>query len=41
MSKESRKFQVPDALAHLYDFANSLDVRCISSHHGVQHCAER
>src|ERR1700761_4982634 len=36
MSKESRKFQVPDALAHLYDFANSLDVRHFV-HHGVQH----
>lgn len=36
MSKESRKFQVPDALANLYDFANSLDVRHFV-HHGVQH----
>jgi predicted RNA-binding Zn ribbon-like protein len=36
MSKESRKFQVPDQLAHLYDFANSLDVRHFI-HHGVQH----
>ena len=36
MSKESRKFQVPDQLAHLYDFANSLDVRRFT-HHGVQH----
>jgi predicted RNA-binding Zn ribbon-like protein len=36
MSKESRKFQVPDQLAHLYDFANSLDVRHFV-HHGVQH----
>jgi predicted RNA-binding Zn ribbon-like protein len=36
MSKESRKFQVPDELAHLYDFANSLDVRHFI-HHGVQH----
>ena len=36
MSKESRKFQVPDELAHLYDFANSLDVRHFV-HHGVQH----
>jgi predicted RNA-binding Zn ribbon-like protein len=36
MSRESRKFQVPDQLAHLYDFANSLDVRHFV-HHGVQH----
>ena len=36
MSKESRKFQVADALAHLYDFANSLDVRHFV-HRGVQH----
>jgi predicted RNA-binding Zn ribbon-like protein len=36
MSKASRKFQVPDALANLYDFANSLDVRHFV-HHGVQH----
>jgi predicted RNA-binding Zn ribbon-like protein len=36
MSKESRKFQVPDELANLYDFANSLDVRYFT-HHGVQH----
>jgi predicted RNA-binding Zn ribbon-like protein len=36
MSKASRKFQVPDELAHLYDFANSLDVRHFR-HHGVQH----
>jgi predicted RNA-binding Zn ribbon-like protein len=36
MSKESRKFKVPDALAHLYDFANSLDLRHFT-HHGVQH----
>jgi predicted RNA-binding Zn ribbon-like protein len=36
MSKESRKFQVPDELANLYDFANSLDVRHFT-HHGVQH----
>ena len=36
MSKESRKFKVPDELAHLYDFANSLDVRHFM-HHGVQH----
>jgi predicted RNA-binding Zn ribbon-like protein len=36
MSKESRKFKVPDELANLYDFANSLDVRHFM-HHGVQH----
>jgi predicted RNA-binding Zn ribbon-like protein len=36
MSKESRKFQVPDALANAYDFANSLDLRHFT-HHGVQH----
>jgi predicted RNA-binding Zn ribbon-like protein len=36
MSKLSRKFQVPDQLAHLYDFANSLDVRHFT-HHGVPH----
>jgi predicted RNA-binding Zn ribbon-like protein len=36
MSKQSRKFQVPDELADLYDFANSLDVRHFT-HHGVQH----
>ena len=36
MSKESRKFKVPDELANLYDFANSLDVRHFT-HHGVQH----
>jgi predicted RNA-binding Zn ribbon-like protein len=36
MSKESRKFQVPDDLANLYDFANSLDVRHFT-HHGVPH----
>ena len=36
MSKESRKFQVPDELANLYDFANSLDVRRFT-HHGVPH----
>src|ERR1700722_2688852 len=34
MSKQSRKFQVPDQLANLYDFANSLDVRNFT-HHGV------
>ena len=36
MSKQSRQFQVPDELAHLYDFANSLDVRHFT-HRGVQH----
>ena len=36
MSKESRRFQVPDALASIYDFANSLDLRRFV-HHGVQH----
>jgi len=36
MSKESRKFHVPDDLANLYDFANTLDLRHFT-HHGVQH----
>src|SRR5260370_27498426 len=36
MSKLSRKFKVPDGLANLYDFANSLDVRRFM-HRGVQH----
>jgi predicted RNA-binding Zn ribbon-like protein len=36
MSKASRKFQVPDELANLYDFANTLDLRHFV-HHGVQH----
>jgi predicted RNA-binding Zn ribbon-like protein len=36
MSKQSRKLKVPDELANLYDFANSLDVRHFT-HHGVQH----
>jgi predicted RNA-binding Zn ribbon-like protein len=36
MSKESRKFKVPDELAHLYDFANSLDLRHFT-HHGAAH----
>jgi predicted RNA-binding Zn ribbon-like protein len=36
MSRLSRKFQVPDELANLYDFANSIDVRHFT-HHGVQH----
>ncbi|PWT88512.1 MAG: hypothetical protein C5B56_08630 [Proteobacteria bacterium] len=36
MSTQSRKFKVPDELATLYDFANSLDVRHFT-HFGVQH----
>ena len=36
MSKTSRKFRVPDALAHVYDFANTLDLRSFV-HHGVKH----
>ncbi|MBR0729812.1 putative RNA-binding Zn ribbon-like protein [Bradyrhizobium japonicum] len=36
MSKESRKFQVPDTLANAYDFANTLDVRHFT-HFGVEH----
>ncbi len=36
MSKESKKFKVPAALANLYDFANSLDVRRFR-HRGVRH----
>jgi predicted RNA-binding Zn ribbon-like protein len=36
MSKLSRQFKVPDELANLYDFANTLDVRHFT-HHGVQH----
>jgi predicted RNA-binding Zn ribbon-like protein len=36
MSKQSKNFKVPDELANLYDFANSLDVRHFT-HHGVQH----
>jgi len=36
MSKLSRKFKVPDEVANLYDFANTLDVRHFT-HHGVQH----
>ena len=36
MSKASRKFKVPDQLANLYDFANTLDVRHFT-HHGVPH----
>jgi len=34
MSKQSRKFKVPDELANLYDFANTLDLRHFR-HHGV------
>jgi predicted RNA-binding Zn ribbon-like protein len=34
MSRESKKFNVPDELANLYDFANTLDVRHFT-HHGV------
>lgn len=36
MSRESKKFQVPDELANLYDFANTLDLRHFT-HHGVTH----
>ena len=36
MSRESQKFKVPDGLAHLYDIANSLDLRHFT-HHGVAH----
>jgi predicted RNA-binding Zn ribbon-like protein len=36
MSKASKKFKVPDQLANLYDFANTLDVRHFT-HHGVPH----
>ena len=36
MSRESKKFGVPDELANLYDFANTLDVRRFT-HHGVPH----
>lgn len=36
MSKESRKFQVPDGLANTYDFANTLDLRHFT-HFGVEH----
>jgi predicted RNA-binding Zn ribbon-like protein len=36
MSRESKKFGVPDELASLYDFANTLDVRHFT-HHGVPH----
>ena len=36
MSRESKKFNVPDELANLSDFANTLDVRHFT-HHGVPH----
>ncbi|CCE12134.1 conserved hypothetical protein [Bradyrhizobium sp. STM 3843] len=36
MSRQSRKFKVPDELANLYDFANSLDLRQFTRF-GVQH----
>ena len=36
MSKASRKFNVPDGLANVYDFANTLDLRRFV-HNGVQH----
>jgi predicted RNA-binding Zn ribbon-like protein len=36
MSQQSKKFKVPEELANLYDFANSLDVRHFT-HRGVQH----
>ncbi|MGY8711400.1 CGNR zinc finger domain-containing protein [Bradyrhizobium sp. 18BD] len=36
MSKESRKFKVPDPLANVYDFANTLDVRHFT-HFGLAH----
>jgi predicted RNA-binding Zn ribbon-like protein len=36
MSKESRRFKVPDELADLYDFANTLDLRHFT-HYGVMH----
>src|SRR6266446_5327946 len=36
MSKASKQFKVPDELANLYDFANTLDVRHFT-HHGVPH----
>lgn len=35
MSRISRKSRVPDALADLYDFANTLDQRCFQ-HRGVR-----
>ena len=36
MSNASRKFRVPDALAHIYDLANALDLRSFVQH-GVKH----
>jgi predicted RNA-binding Zn ribbon-like protein len=36
MSKSSRKFRVPDPLANLYDFANTLDLRRFT-YHRVEH----
>jgi predicted RNA-binding Zn ribbon-like protein len=36
MSLQSREFKVPDELANVYDFANSLDLRHFT-HFGVQH----
>ncbi len=36
MSLQSKKFGVPDQLANLYDFANTLDARHFT-HHGVPH----
>jgi predicted RNA-binding Zn ribbon-like protein len=36
MSKASRRFQVRGELANLYDFANTLDLRCFT-HYGEQH----
>jgi predicted RNA-binding Zn ribbon-like protein len=36
MSRLSQKFKVPDDLANLYEFANSLDLRRFT-HHRVQH----
>jgi predicted RNA-binding Zn ribbon-like protein len=38
MSRTSRKFHVPDSLAHLYDFANTADLRRFV-HNGIQHQA--
>ena len=36
MPKTSRRFHVPDGLAHAYDFANTLDLRRFVEH-GVRH----
>lgn len=36
MTREAKTFKVPDELANLYEFANSLDVRQFV-HHGVAH----